>query len=178
MKRGMKIFFWAVFALCFVCAGAAVWIGVNFRRPFRAVVEESGISPALVYAVMKAESSFHEDAVSSAGAVGLMQILPSTAEFICRRCGVEFSAEKLKEGEYNTRLGCLYLKYLTERFEVSTALAAYNAGEGTVSGWLCDGRYSADGKQLSAIPYPETEAYVKRVMKFRKIYLFFYHEST
>ena len=92
---------------------------------------------------------------------------------------MEFSSEKLCEGEYNVRLGCLYLSYLLERFpEEKTALAAYNAGEGKVRGWLKDERYSADGTRLNKIPYPETEEYVKKVMKFRKNYLFFYRERS
>lgn len=179
MKKGTRYAVWTVLGICVLSAGLFALIRMSYRRPFRAAVEESGLSPALVYAVIKTESGFDEDAVSRAGAVGLMQLLPSTAEFICRKCGLAFDAEKLKEGEYNIRLGCLYLGYLLERFGVrETALAAYNAGEGTVAAWLNDRRYSADGKTLCAVPYPETEAYIKKVMKFRKIYLFFYHEST
>lgn len=146
-----------------------------FRRPYRNTVEESGVSPALVYAVMKAESGFEENAVSSAGAVGLMQIMPSTAEFICRLKGIEFDETRLNEGEYNTNIGCAYLAYLLERFPVTeTAIAAYNAGEGTVAQWLNDSAYSADGRSLTKIPYPETAAYVKKVENFRKFYRFFY----
>lgn len=178
MKKGMRIFFWTIVVICALSAGIFLWIRSCYRRPYREVVERSGLSPALVYAVMKAESGFHEDAVSRAGAVGLMQVLPSTAEFICRGNGVEFDAERLREGEYNTQIGCLYLSYLMGRFEEQTAIAAYNAGEGTVTEWLRDGRFSEDGKSLKEIPYPETAAYVKKVMKFRKKYLFFYREST
>ncbi len=179
MKKGMLAVFWAVAGAVLIFLVGVGWIGAGYRRPFRTAVEESGLSPALVYAVMKAESGFREDAVSRAGAVGLMQLLPATAEFICREKGMEFFPERLKEGEYNVRLGCLYLGYLSERFpQTETALAAYNAGEGTVARWLGDERYSADGEALKAIPYPETERYVQKVLRFRKNYLFFYHERT
>lgn len=143
-----------------------------FPRPYR---ETAGDDP-LVYAVMKAESGFSESAKSSAGAVGLMQLLPSTAEFICRRNGLKFEPDRLTEGEYNVRLGRLYLAYLSDRFgETETALAAYNAGEGVVSKWLKDAAISPDGKKLAAIPYPETADFVKKVIKFRNFYKFLYH---
>ena len=174
--RNFLIWFGVLFVVALACF---LWVRGSYRRPFREEVEKSGLSPSLVFAVMKAESGFDEEARSKAGAVGLMQILPATAEFICRERGVEFSPEKLCEGEYNVRLGCLYLSYLLERFpEEKTALAAYNAGEGKVRGWLKDERYSPDGTRLNKIPYPETEEYVKKVMKFRKNYLFFYRERS
>lgn len=163
----------AVLACAVVCA---LSIFLSFRRPFRQAVEKSGVSPALAYAVMKAESGFDENAESPAGAVGIMQLMPSTAEFVCRLYGIPFEAEKLRDGAYNTALGCRYLIYLSERFPVpETAIAAYNAGEGTVTGWLNDEAYSTDGITLNAIPYPETARYVKKVEKFRKIYQFLYH---
>lgn len=162
-----------LFAVC------AVWVRVSYRRPYREIVEKSGLPPSLVYAVIKAESGFREKALSAAGATGLMQLLPATAEFICRENGLEFSADRLTEGEYNVRIGCLYLGYLLGRFSAEeTALAAYNAGEGTVREWLSDGRYSRDGIHLSSVPYPETKKYLEKVLKFREKYLFFYHERT
>ncbi len=179
MRKGVRNFLIVFGVLCVVALSFFLWVRGSYRRPFREEVEKSGLSPSLVFAVMKAESGFEEEAKSSAGAVGLMQLLPATAEFICRENGLEFSPEKLFEGEYNVKLGCLYLKYLLERFpEEKTALAAYNAGEGKVRGWLKDARYSSDGASLDDIPYPETAGYVKKVMKFRKNYLLFYRERS
>lgn len=159
---------------------AALFFGVRgicFPRPYREKLR--GKDSSLLYAVMKAESNFRENALSAAGAVGVMQLLPTTAEYICRLSGIPFEPERLWEGEYNAQVGALYLDYLIKRFErPETAVAAYNAGEGTVREWLSEKRCSEDGKTLSFIPYPETQRYLKKVMKFRKIYLFFYHEST
>ena len=169
-----KILIGLAAALLLAAAGAALFCAL-FRRPHREIVEGSGLDPALVYAVMKAESGFNEEAESPAGALGLMQLMPATAEFICRKHGVPFELERLKEGEYNTRLGCLYLKYLGERFEEETMIAAYNAGEGTVSRWLENAEFSEDGRTLKRIPYPETAAYVKKVGNLRKKYRIFYH---
>lgn len=145
-----------------------------YPRPY---AQETGkTEPYLAYSVMKAESGFDEEALSPAGAVGIMQLLPSTAEFVCRMNGIPFEHERLTEGAYNVKLGCLYLNYLLARFKtVETALAAYNAGEGTVAGWLGSEEFSQDGTTLSEIPYPETARYVKKVLKFRKIYRFLYH---
>ncbi len=166
---------WILFA---VLASALVATGAFFSRyprPYRNAVASCGVPPALVYAVAKAESGFCEDAVSGKGAVGLMQLKPATAEFICAREGISFEREKLTEGEYNLRLGGAYLLYLLQKFRAEeTAVAAYNAGEGTVSRWLNDGAFSADGQTLSRIPYPETQRYLEKVMKFKKIYEFLY----
>ncbi len=163
----------AAFALILL----AVWLGFlgAYPRPYREAVRGSGVKPSLVYAVMRAESGYREDAESAAGAVGLMQIKPSTAEFICRREELSFDPSRLKEGEYNILLGTRYLLYLMARFEnEDAALAAYNAGEGNVSAWLKDERYSSDGASLSEIPFPETASYIKKVRKFQKIYEFLY----
>lgn len=164
--------------LCFIAfLFPAVFLTVrsNFPRPYLETARESGVDPALLYAVMRKESGYNEGAVSRAGAVGLMQLKPSTAEFVCSRMGVEFSPEKLKDGEYNLSLGAWYLSYLSEKFsDETTVLAAYNAGEGTVRKWLSDEKYSSNGRTLQFIPYPETEQYVKKVEKFKKIYEILY----
>lgn len=128
----------------------------------------------LVLSLIKAESGFRADATSNAGACGLMQILPSTAEFIARKNGIE--DYDLYDAQDNIRLGCLYLQYLEGRFADRTAvLAAYNAGEGTVRQWLKREDCSSDGIRLFYIPYSETEQYVKKIEKYysnyRKIYL-------
>ena len=179
MRRAGKLFEIAAAALLTAVLFAVCYFSVralSYPMPHRAVAEESGLDTALVYAVMKAESGFNERAESEAGALGLMQLMPSTAEFLCRQNKIEFSRERLFDGAYNLRLGCLYLKYLLRRFRgEKTALAAYNAGEGTVARWLTEAKYSPDGATLEEIPYPETERYLKKVQKFRKIYLFLYH---
>lgn len=162
-----------VFAVFLLVSAAVLSFFAAFPRPYRNIVGRSGLDGALVYSVMKAESNFQEDAESDAGAVGIMQLLPSTAAFVCEREGIPFDAVRLKEGGYNVTLGCAYLSYLLEEFEEETALAAYNAGEGRVREWLKDGRYSANGRTLFHIPYPETARYLKKISFFRKIYGFF-----
>ena len=161
-------------ALFLAAACFCLLLRAAYPRPYRDEVAKSGVPTPLAYAVMKAESGFCEDAVSRAGAVGLMQIKPATAEFICARAGMPFDAARLYDGAYNAAVGCMYLNYLLEKFSLETALAAYNAGEGTVRRWLGDPAYSSDGASLTEIPYPETRAYLKKVLHFRKIYQILY----
>ena len=158
----------------FVCS-VILGLRTAYPRPYAETVRASGVPESLVYAVMKAESGFDEKAISRAGAVGLMQIKPSTAEYICRIRGVTFEGDRLFDGNYNTMLGCMYLSYLLKRFpDETTAICAYNAGEGTVRHWLANERYSSDGITLTTIPYAETSAYEKKVANFRKIYEILY----
>lgn len=173
-----KSFLWLAVALVLISVILlAGFLGCRaaYKRPYRNTVKRSGLDENLVYSIMKAESSFNEAARSRAGAVGIMQLMPATAQFICEMQGLEFNPARLSEGEYNVKLGCLYLAYLLERFPAEeTALCAFNAGEGTVSNWLADSAYSRDGITLYKIPYRETRTYVKKVTKFRKIYEFLY----
>jgi hypothetical protein len=122
-------------------------------RPFAALIAtvatKHGIDPALVHAVIEAESNYKARATSHVGARGLMQVMPATA----RDLGVK-NARRLFDPEENLEAGVKYLKLLLERFDgdLPTALAAYNAGPGTVS------------KYDGIPPYPETQNYVRKVL--------------
>lgn len=175
MKRRVKIGIFCTVLAAVLCFSTFAALRARFPRPYREIINSSGLDPALVYGMMKAESGFDEKAESHAGAVGVMQLLPSTAKFICRREKIFYDETKLFDGEYNAQIGTLYVKYLFEKFsDPETVLAAYNAGEGTVSDWLSDETCSADGTKLLRIPYPETERYIKKIRKFRKFYQFLY----
>lgn len=128
---------------------------------------EYRLDPARVAAVVYCESSFRPEAVSSAGARGLMQIMPQTGGWIAEKLEEEsyYTDEKLFEPELNIRYGCWYLNYLDERYggDLTKATAAYHAGGTRVDEWLKDNQYSQDGVTLAAIPYNETRAYVANV---------------
>ena len=137
------------------------------------IVEENAgrfsLNENLVFAVIKCESDFNSDAVSRAGAAGLMQIMPETADFIAKKIGME--NYDLFLARDNICVGCAYLRYLSDKFrDEKTVLAAYNAGEGRVKEWLDSGRFSSDGQTLADIPIRETDAYVKRVLRFKRYY--------
>lgn len=177
-KRRIAAICAVIFFLIAGCVSASAIVYARFPRPYRAAVVASGLDETLVYALIKAESGFDETAVSRVGATGLMQLMPATAQFICKKEGMEWDLSRLTDGAYNIKVGCAYLSYLLQRFEKEeTALAAYNAGEGTVRDWLRDEALSPDGKTLTRIPYRETEDYVKKIKKYKKIYAFFYHKT-
>lgn len=127
-----------------------------------AAADEFGVEKALVYAVIRTESKFRPQAKSHAGAVGLMQLLPETAEWVAKSLGEKIG--DLYDPRINIRLGTAYLKYLLGKFSLSDALAAYNAGEGNVAGWIESG--------AQEYPYSETRTYVKRVLRSLKVYKF------
>ena len=122
---------------------------------------EFAVPPALVLAVIEAESDFKPDARSPAGAVGLMQLMPDTFRYLRDERLLEgLPDEAISDPKTNLRYGTCYLAYLAHRFgDWRVALAAYNAGEGRVSAWLDDPRYG-NGTSLLKIPFPETENYV------------------
>jgi len=135
--------------------------------------EKYGLDPYLVMAFIRTESSFRHDAVSPAGAKGLMQLTDATARQGAEKLGIEnFSPEMLFEPEINIHLGTWYLKWLLEQFDHNeeVAFAAYNAGIGKVRSWLSNKEYSRDGINLDYIPYEETRNFVERVKKFREVY--------
>ncbi len=132
--------------------------------------EEYGVPREVILAVIKCESSFTADAVSYRGAVGLMQIMPSTYEWLCTKTGEEPNTSLLYDPDINIKYGTYYLSYLYSRFGVwETAYAAYNAGDNRVKGWLEDERYGLDGRLID-IPIEETKNYVKKVSDNAKTY--------
>lgn len=127
----------------------------------------------LVFAVIKVESNFETDVVSSAGALGLMQMLPSTYEWLASRLGDEPNEELLYDPETNIRYGTYYLQYLYARFGTwEKAIIAYNWGEGNFSNFINENGYT-DG-DYDSIPIKETRNYVKKVIhhweKYKELY--------
>jgi len=135
--------------------------------------DQNQLDPALVAAVIYEESSFEETISSDAGAVGLMQLMPSTAVWIAAKTGgADFLVTDLKDPSVNIAYGCWYLRYLTDRYGSSElALAAYNGGTENLDKWLADAQ--AQGRPFSSavdIPWPETREFVTSVDKTRDIY--------
>ncbi len=172
----------AIIAVLLVCIGAIVFSGTIMRKlfPLRYGVEVAraaetyNLDKRLVYAVIKVESDFVPDAVSPAGAAGLMQIMPDTGEWVMWRLGEKYDASRITEPEYNINIGCYLLSYLIEHYDgnLDFAIAAYNAGSGKVDGWLNDPQYY-DGVTLN-IPYNETSNYLAKVNyayeKYKNLY--------
>ena len=133
---------------------------------------EKHLDPALIAGVIYAETKF-DARPSPAGAQGLMQILPQTAEFLAHKSGATtFTVADLGTPQVNIAYGSYYLRDLLDHYNGKTvlALAAYNGGEANVDRWVQEAR--RDGKQMTikAIPFPETRAYVQRVLHAQRQY--------
>lgn len=131
------------------------------------------VPPALLYALIRAESGFDPEARSPAGALGLTQVVAPTARRIARRIGLKrFRFRHLRRPEVAIRIGSAYLGLLLERYggSVPLALAAYNAGEPRVDAWIA--RRGADPLDvfLEEIPFRETHRYVRKVLTSYGIY--------
>lgn len=150
------------FILCF----QNLFYPLKFEDEIAVYAEKSGVSAYVIASVVNCESHFKTDVVSSKGAVGLMQIMPSTAMWISERINEEYFDGLLFDAEKNIEYGSFYLAYLIDCFEdLDLALCAYNAGLGRVNSWLSNEEYSSDGKSLQKIPFPETANYLKKVKK-------------
>lgn len=171
---------WTLICLLLVLAAAFLARGVVVYRFYpldhQPIIaqnsEEYSLDPYLVSALICAESRFKADAVSPKGAVGLMQIMPDTGEWVAGKIGMEgYSRDVLSDPVVNIKLGCWYLNYLNERFsgDIDKVLAGYNAGPSKVTEWAGDG-------QLTDIPYPETEKYLRIVKRNHYIYKGLYND--
>jgi soluble lytic murein transglycosylase len=131
------------------------------------------LDPALIAGVIYTESRFR-DQTSHAGAKGLMQLLPSTADDIARKSGgTAFVQGDLADPQVNISYGSFYLRYLLKRYggNVVLAVAAYNAGEGRVDEWVFAARHRGeDFDHARHIPFPETRHYVQQVLEMRGRY--------
>jgi len=130
------------------------------------ICEKHGLEAALLMGLVFTESSFDPQAVSSAGALGLTQIMPETFDWLQGKTRESLPLDALFEPEISLRYGALLLRYLLDEFALpETALAAYHAGRGRVNQWLRDPSISPDGRTLKHIPSNDTRHYVNKVMK-------------
>lgn len=166
----------ALLALAVVGGIVAVWVvktepdwylraryPLRYETIVRTHARTYDLPPALLAAVIYTESRFDSSARSDAGAVGLMQLLPETAQGIATRTGGDqFVVSDLLDPELNVRYGSWYLRNLLDRYhDVRTALAAYHAGQGNVDRWRADG---------GGIRFPETRHYVAKVLAAERVY--------
>lgn len=164
-----------LFIVFFISTISAIFF-VSFKTSYKEFVlsasQKNDVDSALVFSVIKAESKFNKNAKSKAGAIGLMQIKLSTANYMLDLEGEMLITEnQLFQVENNIDIGVKYLKYLIKKFNnVNVAICAYNAGETIVRDWLKNSEYSTDGKTLTKIPFTETENYLKKVNFNYKIY--------
>lgn len=183
-RRAVRLF---IGVLVLVGLGAAWWSVhqampgwyARFSYPLRyedtinREAKRHALDPALIAAVINVESKWVPDTVSSAGAVGLMQLLPNTAAFIARQPKRPSPPpDELTDPEINITYGSWYLRYLvTNHRDLPAALAAYNAGDQNVRIW--EQHAKAEGRGFDAgrdIPFPETREFVRRVLRDASVY--------
>lgn len=153
--------------------GPGFWQRSYYELEHRVEISSSAarheVNPYLIAAVIEAESDWDADTVSGAGAVGLMQLLPSTAHELARRDivdGDKYPADDLTDPKVNIEYGTAYLRYLVERYhEIEVALAAYNAGLANVDRWTEPG-----GDIRETIEFPETKHFVLKVARGKDRY--------
>jgi soluble lytic murein transglycosylase len=151
----------------------AAWPRAHADAVERATKGLARLRPPLVFALMREESSFRPAVRSSAGAIGLMQLMPATAQKVARDVGLQgFDVERLTDPATNIRLGTAYLDGLLGRFDgrASAAIGGYNAGPEAVARWLAERGDLADDEWVETIPYEETRNYVKRVERSLHVY--------
>ncbi len=145
---------------------------IVYENEINRYCERHGISPYLFLSLVREESHFDKNSKSAVGAIGLAQVMPSTAEFIEKR---PISTRILHQEEENIEIGVKYFAYLLERFEENEYLAilAYNAGPGKIDRWLKNDLISSDEIDVFVenIPYIETKNYIKKILSSYWVYL-------
>ena len=153
---------------------------VAYTELIKQYADKYDLDPYLVQSIIRCESSNKPDAVSKVGAIGLMQIMPDTGEWIGHKIDPElaYSLDMLEDPATSIEYGCWYLRFLSDRFSGRTMeiIAAYNAGHGSVEEWLNDARFSQDGI-LTTIPFESTALYYEKVMFAYENYKTLYPEE-
>lgn len=145
---------------------------IDYSEYVEKAASDYGLEPSIIYSIIRTESNFNPDAQSNAGAYGIMQIMPSSFDWLQELRGEEgkYDADALFEPEICIDYGSYLLKYFYDYYgNEQCAVAAYNAGF-VVSDWLADPQYSSDGETLDDIPYPETNDYVTKVQSAKEMY--------
>jgi len=175
-KRWFLALFLIVLGLLFI---RSEWLGkmvypIQYQEEIETNAKRYAMDPRLIAAVIRVESNFEPAAVSPKGAIGIMQIMPDTAEWILKQddFGNITTQQAGKRADAGIRLGAWYLKELLRQFDgdMVKSLAAYNAGPGKVKQWLRDGTWDGREETLDHIPYGETRRYVQKVLFYHKKY--------
>lgn len=135
--------------------------------------EKYNLDQLLIYSIIKIESNFNVAATSRSNAKGLMQLMENTALDVSEQSDID-----LYDPETNIELGTHYFSILLKKYnyQLGIALAAYNAGMGTVDNWIKQGIIKEDGSDLENIPYKETNMYVRRILNTYEIYRNLYEQ--
>ena len=147
----------------------------TYKEVVKIYEEKYDIDENLIFALIKSESNFNTKAISNSNAIGLMQLMEGTAKEVAKKNNIELNEENTQEELFNIykniEIGTCYLSILMERYKnKEVALAAYNAGIGTVDVWIKENIIKSDGTDIENIPYKETNNYVRKILRDYKIY--------
>jgi len=146
---------------------------IKYESVVERVSKDYGVEKELIYAIIKCESGFDENAESHAGAHGLMQITPETFEWVSKyqAKSKELKIADIHRPEINIKIGTLFVATLIKKYQNEVlALCAYNAGMNAVDRWLRENDEFKKTADTEHIPYPETKEYVRRVRRAKKMY--------
>jgi soluble lytic murein transglycosylase len=160
-----------------------VWEGL-FPRPFWQELTRDAaanqLDPHIVASLIRQESEFNPSAISTANAMGLMQLLPSVGKGLAKQMKIKhFSPDELLVADTNLRLGTRYFRQMVDHFggQVEYALAAYNAGEDRVDDWRKNGNFADVEEFVESIPFTQTREYVQAIMRNAVIYKLLYSKG-
>lgn len=174
--RYMKRYGYGYLNITLDSAPREFWEGlypIPWEEDLRRRAKPHGLDPFLVAGLIRQESEYNHRAVSRAGAIGLMQLMPATAREIFKQLGIPgFSTAKLRQPDVSLRLGTFHLKQVVNQFDGSLelALAAYNAGAHRANEWITWGEFKEPAEFVETIPFTETRGYVQSVLRNRDMY--------
>ena len=147
----------------------------TYKEIVSVYAEKYNVDENIIFSVIKAESNFKNDAVSHKDALGLMQIMEETAKDVATKYDIKIdlnnAEEEILNVQNNINIGTKYLSVLIEKYQnIELAVAAYNAGTGTVDKWIEKGIINADGSDIENIPYKETNNYVRKILRNYNVY--------
>lgn len=182
--RWLLLFIVIIFCVLYLLQAKWIWrlfYPWPYRQEITAVAMHSNIDPYLLAALIRVESRFNPAARSDAGAIGLMQVMPNTAASVAGEIGLSnFHPDLLYQPEINLQIGAWYLAHLFREFDgnIVVSLAAYNAGRGNVRAWIATGQWKGTVDDIKHIPFPETQVYLKTVLRDYEVYKYLYGGDT
>lgn len=146
---------------------------IKYQEEIVKAAKHYQVNPHLILAIIRSESAFETNTVSKKGALGLMQVMPDTANWVINQAGLKLAEDaSILDPKLNINIGTWYLSFLLEKFNgnMVQAIAAYNAGPGKVSTWLARDQWNGTVERIEDIPIGETRHYVQRVLYYQERY--------
>ncbi|MGZ7445172.1 lytic transglycosylase domain-containing protein [Paenibacillus sp. TH7-28] len=180
-KRVLLLLFLGFIVLIFFnSAWLSLFYPIYYKEEIRSHAKNNGIDPFIVAAIIKVETNYKTGAQSKKGALGIMQIMPDTANWVITKAGLPDTSLDQVQNEIGTNIeiGTWYLKSLSEQFDGNeiAMIAAYNAGPTNVKNWIKSGKWDGRLETSKNIPFGETRHYVQRVTHYYKQYSDIYDE--